>query len=42
LLKAAAPFVDGRGGGAAGQAQGGGKKPSGAEAALDAIRKALA
>jgi alanyl-tRNA synthetase len=42
LLKAAAPFVDGRGGGAAGPAQGGGKKPSGAEAALDAIRKALA
>jgi alanyl-tRNA synthetase len=42
LLKAAAPFVDGRGGGAAGQAQGGGKKPAGADAALDAIRKALA
>jgi alanyl-tRNA synthetase len=41
LLKAAAPFVEGKGGGQAAQAQGGGKKPSGAEAALDAIRQAL-
>jgi alanyl-tRNA synthetase len=42
LLKIAAPFVDGKGGGQAAQAQGGGRKPSGAEDALDAIRKALA
>jgi len=42
LLKAAAPHVDGRGGGSPAQAQGGGKKPSGAAAALDAIRHALA
>jgi alanyl-tRNA synthetase len=42
LLKVAAPFVDGKGGGQAAQAQGGGRKPAGAEAALDAIRKALA
>jgi alanyl-tRNA synthetase len=42
LLKAAAPLVDGRGGGGAGQAQGGGKNPGGAQAALDAIRGALA
>jgi alanyl-tRNA synthetase len=42
LLKVAAPFVDGKGGGQAAQAQGGGRKPAGVEAALDAIRKALA
>lgn len=42
LLKGAAPLVDGRGGGQAAQAQGGGKNPSGASAALDAIRSALA
>ncbi|MBD5656553.1 MAG: hypothetical protein IAI50_15435 [Candidatus Eremiobacteraeota bacterium] len=42
LLKAAAPFVDGRGGGGPAQAQGGGKKASGAAEALDAIRSALA
>jgi alanyl-tRNA synthetase len=42
LLKVAAPLVDGRGGGAPAQAQGGGKKPAGAEAAIDAIRSALA
>jgi alanyl-tRNA synthetase len=37
-----APFVGGRGGGQAGQAQGGGNDPSGVDAALDALRKALA
>lgn len=42
LLKTAAPLVDGRGGGGAGHAQGGGKNPAGAQAALDAIRGALA
>ncbi len=42
LLRAAAPHVDGRGGGQAAQAQGGGKSPAGAGAALDAIRQALA
>ncbi len=42
LLKAAAPSVDGRGGGAPAQAQGGGKKPAGAAAAIAAIRTALA
>jgi alanyl-tRNA synthetase len=42
LLKAAAPLVDGRGGGGPAQAQGGGKNPAGAEAALGAIRTALA
>jgi alanyl-tRNA synthetase len=42
LLKAAAPLVDGKGGGQAVQAQGGGKRPAGAQAALDAIRAALA
>lgn len=41
LLKAAAAHVDGRGGGQATQAQGGGKKPAGAPAALDAVRAAL-
>jgi alanyl-tRNA synthetase len=42
LLRAAAPLVDGRGGGQPAQAQGGGKNPAGAEAALAAIRSALA
>ncbi len=42
LLKAAAVHVDGRGGGQAAQAQGGGKKAAGASAALDAVRAALA
>jgi len=42
LLKAAAPLVSGRGGGQAAMAQGGGKNPAGAPAALDAIRAALA
>ncbi|GAC1546844.1 MAG: hypothetical protein NVS3B16_18110 [Vulcanimicrobiaceae bacterium] len=42
LLKLAAPHVDGRGGGQAAQAQGGGKSPAGASAALDAVRRALA
>ena len=42
LVKVAAPLVGGRGGGAAGQAQGGGKDPAGADAALAAIRTALA
>ncbi len=41
LLKAAATFVGGRGGGQPGHAQGGGKNPAGATAALDAIRQAL-
>ncbi|MDQ2872938.1 MAG: alanine--tRNA ligase [Candidatus Eremiobacteraeota bacterium] len=38
LMKSAAPHIDGRGGGQAAQAQGGGKKPDGADAALRAIR----
>ena len=42
LLKLAAPLVDGRGGGAAAQAQGAGKNPAGVDAALNAIRSALA
>jgi alanyl-tRNA synthetase len=42
LLKAAAPLVDGRGGGGPAQAQGGGKKAAGAAEALEAIRTALA
>jgi alanyl-tRNA synthetase len=41
LVKAAAPLVGGKGGGAPAQAQGGGKDPSGAEAALAAMRDAL-
>jgi alanyl-tRNA synthetase len=41
LVKAAAWHVGGRGGGQAAQAQGGGKNPAGAEAALSAIRSAL-
>jgi len=42
LVKAAAPLVAGKGGGAPAQAQGGGKDPSGAEAALAAMRELLA
>jgi alanyl-tRNA synthetase len=42
LVRAAAPLVGGKGGGAPAQAQGGGKDPSGAEAALAALRDALA
>jgi alanyl-tRNA synthetase len=42
LVKAAAPLVGGKGGGAPAQAQGGGKDPSGAEAALAAMRAQLA
>ncbi len=42
LLKNAAPLVDGRGGGQPAQAQGGGKNPAGAAAALESIRSALA
>ena len=41
LIKLAAPLVDGRGGGQALLAQGGGRKPEGAEQALRAIRDAL-
>jgi alanyl-tRNA synthetase len=42
LVKLAAPHVGGKGGGQAAQAQGGGKNPGGADAALAAIRTALA
>ncbi len=42
LVKLAAPLVGGKGGGQPAQAQGGGKNPSGAEAAIAAIRDALA
>ncbi|MEA2721662.1 MAG: alanyl-tRNA synthetase [Candidatus Eremiobacteraeota bacterium] len=41
LVKAAAPLVGGKGGGAPAQAQGGGKNPSGAAAARDAMLGAL-
>jgi alanyl-tRNA synthetase len=41
LVKLAAPLVDGKGGGAAAQAQGGGKKADGVPAALQAIRDAV-
>jgi alanyl-tRNA synthetase len=41
LVKLAAPLVDGRGGGQAAQAQGGGKNPAGADDALRAIREAV-
>ncbi len=41
LVKAAAPLVGGKGGGAPAQAQGGGKNPSGAAAARDALREAI-
>ena len=42
LLKAAVAHVDGKGGGAPAQAQGGGKNPAGVDAALSAIKQALA
>jgi alanyl-tRNA synthetase len=42
LVKAAAPLVGGKGGGAPSQAQGGGNNPAGAEAALAAMRDVLA
>jgi alanyl-tRNA synthetase len=42
LVKAAAPLVGGKGGGAPAQAQGGGKDPAGAQAALAAMRELLA
>jgi alanyl-tRNA synthetase len=42
LVRAAATLVGGKGGGAPAQAQGGGKDPSGAEAALAALRAGLA
>jgi alanyl-tRNA synthetase len=41
LVKAAAPLVGGKGGGAPAQAQGGGKDPAGADAALAAMRDQL-
>ncbi|HTU71804.1 MAG TPA: alanine--tRNA ligase [Candidatus Baltobacteraceae bacterium] len=41
LVKLAAPLVDGKGGGAATQAQGGGKNTAGASAALKVIRDAV-
>ena len=41
LLKLAAPLVDGKGGGAPQQAQGGGKNPAGAQQAIAAIREAV-
>jgi len=41
LVKLAAPLVDGKGGGQPAQAQGGGKKPGGADAAVRAIRDAV-
>jgi alanyl-tRNA synthetase len=41
LVKLAAPLVSGRGGGQAAQAQGGGTDPSGADAAVRAIRDAV-
>ena len=42
LVKAAAPALGGKGGGAPAQAQGGGRNVAGADAALAAIRAALA
>jgi alanyl-tRNA synthetase len=41
LVKLAAPLVDGRGGGQAAQAQGGGKNPQRAQEAVRAIREAV-
>jgi alanyl-tRNA synthetase len=41
LVKLAAPLVGGKGGGQAAQAQGGGRDPGGAEAAVRAIRDAV-
>ncbi|HTV74183.1 MAG TPA: alanine--tRNA ligase [Candidatus Acidoferrales bacterium] len=42
LVRAAVSYIDGRGGGQPAAAQGGGKKTEGADAALGAIRQALA
>ncbi|HEX3551049.1 MAG TPA: alanine--tRNA ligase, partial [Candidatus Elarobacter sp.] len=42
LVKAAAPLVGGKGGGSPAQAQGGGNDPSGAQAALAAMRDTIA
>ncbi len=42
LVRAAAPLVGGKGGGAPAQAQGGGRNVAGAQAALEAMRHALA
>jgi alanyl-tRNA synthetase len=41
LLRVAAPSIEGKGGGSATQAQGGGKNVAGAEAALRAIKTKL-
>lgn len=41
LVKLALPFIDGKGGGGAGAAQGGGSRPAGYPQAEDAIRTAL-
>jgi alanyl-tRNA synthetase len=41
LVKLAAPLVDGKGGGQAAQAQGGGRNPAGADAAVRAIPDAV-
>jgi alanyl-tRNA synthetase len=41
LVKLAAPLVEGRGGGQPAQAQGGGKRPAGAQDAVQAIREAV-
>jgi len=41
LVKLAAPLVGGKGGGAPAQAQGGGKDPAGADAAVSAIRESV-
>ncbi|MGH7737158.1 MAG: alanine--tRNA ligase [Candidatus Tyrphobacter sp.] len=41
LVKLAAPLVDGKGGGQPTQAHGGGRKPSGASAAVNAMREAV-
>ena len=41
LVKLAAPLVGGKGGGQPGQAQGGGKNPAGAQAAVQAMREAV-
>lgn len=41
LVKLAAPGIGGKGGGQPGQAQGGGKNPAGADAALETIRAAF-
>jgi len=41
LIKLASPLVDGKGGGQPAQAQGGGKNPQGADAAIKAMRDAV-